>query len=180
MKRNWKIAVMVLLVAGSGVGCQPAGGMTRTGTDIGAADSRTVFPDFSVKNLEGQEVSLSRYRGKIVILDMFATWCPPCRMTVPVLVDLQKSYPGKLVVVGLSYDQAAASTVRRFIRDMGINYDVFWGSQEIASYVGLRGIPHAVILDPRGRIAGSYIGYQPKSVYEHEIKALLGSGDERE
>ncbi len=129
--------------------------------------------DFKVKSLEGEIVHLKQYLDKIVILDLFATWCPPCKHEIPIFVELQKTYQDSLIIVGLSYDQTTGDKVKSFMEKLKINYPVYWGSQEIAKQVGLRGIPHTLVLDQEGRIVGNYIGFRPKEVFEADIKKLL-------
>lgn len=167
-----------VLAAGIMAGCAPSQDAVSAPTPGGNKDSAAgavIFPDFKVKTLEGQEKALQDYRGQIVILDLFATWCPPCRMTIPVLIDLQKKYPAQLKVIGLSYDQIPPDGLREFVKKMKINYPVFWGSDEIAEYVGLRGIPHMVILDAQGRVARSLVGYHSGKELEAEIQSLFSS-----
>ncbi len=171
------IILATVLIAG----CQGAAENAKAGGKIGASakDSvvmttdKTVFPDFSVKNFAGNDIALKDYRGKIVILDLFATWCPPCRKEIPHFIELQNEYKDDLAVIGLSYDQAPLKKVQAFADEMKINYDLFWGSQEIAAYVGLRGIPHTLVIDQTGKIIQSYVGYRDKSVFENDIKSLL-------
>ncbi len=129
--------------------------------------------DFQVKSLEGDMVHLKKYLGKIVMLDLFATWCPPCKQEIPFFIELQKEYQDSLVVVGLSYDQTTKDKVQAFIKKLEINYPVYWGSQEIAKQVGLRGIPHTLVIDQAGRIVSAHVGYRPKEVFEADIKKLL-------
>lgn len=138
----------------------------------GSPSNRAVFPEFTVKTLDDREVNLSKYRGRIVILDLFASWCPPCRMEIPQFVAMQKEHADRLSVVGLSYDQGGAADLRRFLADMKVNYDVYWGTEEIARHVGLRGIPHTLVLDAQGRVYSSYVGYTPRSAFEADVKAL--------
>jgi thiol-disulfide isomerase/thioredoxin len=152
-----------------------ANGRTPGQPDVAAAQAPAAgpeLPDFSVKTLEGGEVKLAKYRGRIVILDLFASWCPPCKMEIPQFVAMQKEYADRLSVVGLSYDQGSASDLRRFLTDMKVNYDVYWGSEEIAGFVGLRGIPHTLVIDARGRVRRSYVGYTPRETFEADVKAL--------
>jgi len=165
------LAAMVGVMAGCGVqngNAAPAGKSSP-----GVTAKAETFPEFTVKTLDNQDVNLNRYRGKIVILDLFATWCPPCQMEIPHFVELQETYADKLDVVGLSYDQGNLNEVRNFIKKMKINYDVFWGSEEIAQHVGLRGIPHTLVLDPLGRGYRSYVGYRDKAVFEKDVQALI-------
>lgn len=166
---KWVAPILILgLTAG---GCQGSG-KTPAGKQSDPQTTNKVFPEFSVKTLDGQSVSLNQYRGKIVILDLFATWCPPCRMEIPSFVALQEEYADRVAVVGLSYDQAPVQKVKAFVEEMKINYDIYWGSEEIAKYVGLRGIPHTLVLDAEGKIIRSYVGYREKSVFEQDILAL--------
>jgi cytochrome c biogenesis protein CcmG/thiol:disulfide interchange protein DsbE len=161
-----------LLLAGCKSGALPPAAENAGAAPATQAQSAQVFPDFKVKNFDGQEVSLAQYRGKILILDLFATWCPPCRKEIPHFVELQQTHKEILNVVGLSYDQSAAQDVLAFARDMKINYDIFWGSEEIAQYVGLRGIPHTLVIDPQGHVAKSYVGYRDKAVFEKDVLDL--------
>jgi thiol-disulfide isomerase/thioredoxin len=174
MLKKIMFSLLVLVLAG----CQPDNGKPAApaapsaAAPTGAAASQ-VFPDFKVKDFKDNEVSLARYRGQVVILDLFATWCPPCRMEIPHFVELQQAYRGKVAVVGLSFDQGGAKGVLQFAQDMKINYDIYWGSEEIAQFVGLRGIPHTLVLDAQGHVVKTYIGYQDKSVFEKDIQDLL-------
>lgn len=167
MRKYWFFMAVCGMI-GLSLGCSP---------DLqGAAKTFAtgqVFPDFKVKTLDGrQQMDLSSYRGKIVILDLFTTWCPPCRLEIPHLVDLQKKHGGLVAVVGLSYDQGSAENVLKFMQAMKITYPVYWGSEEIARYVGLRGIPQLLVLDAQGKIYRSYVGYQPQETFEADIRAL--------
>ena len=158
------------------VGCQPDGGKPTASVPAvatGNAAAQKIFPDFKIKGFDDREVSLASYRGKVVILDLFATWCPPCRQEIPHFVELQQAYRGKVAVVGLSFDQGAAKDVLQFAKDMKINYDIYWGSEEIAQFVGLRGIPHTLVLDAQGHVVKTYIGYQDKNVFEKDIQDLV-------
>ncbi|NTV51904.1 MAG: TlpA family protein disulfide reductase [Candidatus Firestonebacteria bacterium] len=176
LKRIAISGLLMFLLAGCRPGGhQPESGVTtNTSAPAAVAADAQVFPDFKVKGFDNQEISLSQYRGKIVILDLFATWCPPCRMEIPHFVALQQAYAGKLAVVGLSYDQGAAKDVLAFAKNMKINYDIYWGSEEIARFVGMRGIPHTLVLDAQGHVVKTYVGYQDKAVFEKDIQDLLG------
>jgi thiol-disulfide isomerase/thioredoxin len=154
------------------MGCGPSQGQTNTAQPAPPA-AGTIFPEYKVKTLDGRtEVSLNQYRGKIVILDLFATWCPPCRLEIPHFVELQKTYADRLQIVGLCYDQAPAADVEKFIQQMKINYPVYWGTQEIGDHVNLRGIPTMLLLDQAGREVKTFIGYTPKSAFEKLIGVL--------
>ncbi len=173
---RWIAPILILgLMAG---GCQGSGKTPAGNQGHGQAVANQPFPDFSVKTFDNQTVLLSQYRGKIMILDLFATWCPPCRMEIPHFVALQEQYADRLAVVGLSYDQAPVKKVKAFASEMKINYDLYWGSEEIAKHVGLRGIPHTLVLDTEGRVVRSYVGYRDKIVFEKDILALSPKQEE--
>lgn len=140
---------------------------------VASSESDGLFPAFKVKDFAGNEINLADYRGKVVILDLFATWCPPCRQEIPHFVELQDDYADDLAIIGLSYDQTGAEKVQAFAKEMKINYDLFWGSQEIAAFVNLRGIPHTLVIDRQGKVRGNFVGYRDKSVFEEAIKPLL-------
>lgn len=173
MQHRYRTLMVLTAAVIIAAGCRPTTGAenaARPGSRGAAVN--TAFPDFQVKTLDDQSVSLARYRGKIVILDLFASWCPPCRMGIPEFVELQKKYADRLAVVGLSYDQGSAQDLKKFLAKMKVNYDVYWGSEEIANYVGLRGIPHTLVLDREGRVFKSYVGYTPAATFEQNILTL--------
>jgi hypothetical protein len=85
---------------------------------------------------------------------------------------MQKEHAGHLKVIGLSYDQGSVADLRKFLASMKVNYDVFWGSEEIANYVGLRGIPTTLVLDPQGRVQRRYVGFTDRAVFEADVQAL--------
>lgn len=129
--------------------------------------------DVKLKDMEGKEVGLSSFKGKVIILDFFATWCPPCRQEIPGFVDLQKRYADKgLVVIGVSL--TPASDVKPFAAKMGINYPILIDN-DLASqaYGPIRSIPTTFIIDKEFNIVGKHIGYADAGVFESEIKALL-------
>lgn len=132
-------------------------------------------PDFKLKGLDGKPVALSQYRGKVVLLDFWATWCPPCRAEIPGFVDLQKRY-GKqgLQVIGLSLDQGDPADVATFVKNNKINYPVAIADQKVSrSYGGIVGIPTTFLIDRHGRIAQKYIGYHDRRAFEKDFKPLL-------
>ena len=139
------------------------------------AASGTMAPDFELLNLEGEKVSLSQYKGKIVILDFWATWCPPCRKEIPHFIELQNEYRDKGVeIVGLSLDEGGLGDVAPFAEKFGINYTMLLDGQQVAeAYGGIRGIPTTFVIAPSGEIVKRYEGYRDKAVFEEDIRALL-------
>jgi len=109
-------------------------------------------PAFTLTNLEGKSISLADFRGKVVVLDFWATWCPPCKREIPDFIDLQKEYGSRGVqIVGIALDEP--EKVRAFAQQNGMNYPVLLGSDEVTMrYGGIEGIPTTFIIDKSGRI----------------------------
>ena len=138
-------------------------------------DARQAAPDFSVNSLDGQMLKPSSMKGKVVLLDFWATWCPPCREEIPHFKELYTQYKDKGVqIIGLALDEDGEASVRPFAQQNQINYPLAIATQEIvSSFGGIRGIPTTYILDKQGNIAKKWVGYQDKAVFEKEIQTLL-------
>lgn len=131
--------------------------------------------DFALKTLDGKTVKLSDYKGKIVIIDFWATWCPPCRKGIPDLVEIQKQYKENVVVIGISLDQEnTIKDLAPFIKQYGINYPVVLGDQKVVmDYGNIQAIPTSFIVDQAGNIVDTHVGLVPKSTYTSKIDKLL-------
>ena len=138
--------------------------------------STATAPDFSLPTADGKTLKLSDYKGKAVIIDFWATWCPPCRKGIPDLIELQKKYGSKgLQIIGVSVDQDTKKDVVPFIKDKGINYPVVYADNSIImKYGGIRAIPTSFVIDKQGRIVASYEGLISPLTYENHIKKILG------
>jgi thiol-disulfide isomerase/thioredoxin len=140
----------------------------------GQTGAVTMAPDFSEKDINNIEtVTLSRYRGKVVMLNFWGPWCPPCRAEVPDLKTLQAAYRDKLVVIGAavfsSYD-----SVERFYKDFSINYPVFYGSFDLMDKYGqVSSFPTTILINRKGAIAGRVIGARTRDQYEEMLTPLL-------
>jgi peroxiredoxin len=139
-------------------------------------------PDFTLTELNGQKLSLSDYRGKVVLLDFWATWCGPCRVEIPGLIELQNKYRDQgFTVIGVSLDDSI-EPVKDFYQEFRMNYPVAVASDKKVEllYGGIIGLPTAFLVGRDGRIYSKHPGAQPTSVFEEEIKALLavkGAGE---
>ena len=134
----------------------------------------TAAPDFSVQDLNGHPVDLASLRGKVVLLNFWATWCTPCRAEIPNFVEFQNSYgPQGLQIVGLSMDDDA-KPVREFYQQFKMNYPVGMGTDKLAqSYGGVLGLPVSVLIGRDGRIAAKYVGAAETPVLQQKIESLL-------
>jgi thiol-disulfide isomerase/thioredoxin len=140
-----------------------------------ASSARTPAVGWKLTDLNGRNVSFSDFRGKIMILDFWATWCLPCRVEIPHFVELQKQYGNKgLTVIGVSLDEQGPKVVKKFVKQLGVNYPIVIGNAKVAeSYGGIDAIPTTFVIDRQGRIASRHMGYDDKTVFEKEIQSLL-------
>jgi thiol-disulfide isomerase/thioredoxin len=138
----------------------------------GKSDARAV--DFSLQDMGGKNVKLSDYKGKVVLLDFWATWCPPCRASIPGLEKIHKTYKDKgLVILAVSLDEGGWDEVKSFIADSGITYTVLKGTDDVSEQYQVRSIPMILILDKEGRITKRYLGFGNEEDLEKDIKAVL-------
>jgi len=132
-------------------------------------------PSFTLQDLNGKPVSLSDFKGKVVILDFWATWCPPCVIEIPHFIELYEQYKDQgFAMVGISLDSAGISVVKSFARKYQINYPILMTDGQVDRvYGGITAIPTTFVIDSAGNIRRKYIGYRDKAVFEADIKALL-------
>jgi thiol-disulfide isomerase/thioredoxin len=132
-------------------------------------------PDFTLLNVAGEKVSLSDYKGKVVILDFWATWCGPCRRGIPDLISIQNDYKDDVVVIGISLDRDnTIARVPSFVKSMKINYPiVYFNDKVINDFGGVSAIPTTFIIDQKGNIVHKMIGLYPRSEYEKTLKNLI-------
>lgn len=118
-------------------------------------------PDFTLKTLEGQEITLSGLKGKVVLLDFWATWCGPCKESIPHLIQLYKSYKDRgFELIGMSTDKAGdVEMVRRFAKSLDIPYPIILTPDEVARSYKVTGLPTTVLIDKKGKIREKIIGY---------------------
>ncbi len=141
----------------------------------GGSKRRQAAPPWQLKDVDGKTVKLSDFKGKVVILDFWATWCPPCRKEIPGFVALQKKYADKgVTVVGVSLDEGGVGIVKAFMKQNGMNYPVVLGDQQIAmAYGGISSIPTTFVIDKEGNVAAVHEGYSDPSEFEADLNKLL-------
>ncbi|MEW5841976.1 MAG: TlpA disulfide reductase family protein [Bacteroidota bacterium] len=171
------IGVIVLLFVINNMGNEPEQGPYPPNYVPAAQRTSAQAPDFSLPTTDGKILKLSSLKGKVVIIDFWATWCPPCRKGIPDLIELKKKYGSKgLEIVGVSVDTDTKNQVVGFIKDKGINYPVVYGNQNVTElYGGIEAIPTTFIIDKQGKIVASYQGLMPALTYENHVRKLLGS-----
>lgn len=137
--------------------------------------AKPLAPDFMVKDSSGAGLRLSAYKGKVVLLNFWATYCVPCRTEIPWFIEFDKSYRDKgLVVVGISMDEEWAD-VKKFVGEKRIDYKIGLGNEDLAKkYGGLDALPETYIIDREGRVAAHHVGLVPKADVEKEITQVLG------
>jgi thiol-disulfide isomerase/thioredoxin len=132
-------------------------------------------PEFKLDALDGQPLSLAAARGKVVLLNFWATWCGPCRAEIPDLIALQEKYKDQLQIIGLTVDDDDASVIKQVVDETHINYPVAMASPEVRiQYGGIAALPTSFVLDAQGRVVQKHEGLRDPALYETEIRALLG------
>jgi cytochrome c biogenesis protein CcmG, thiol:disulfide interchange protein DsbE len=136
--------------------------------------AHSVAPDFSLQDLEGRQLDLANYRGKVVLLNFWATWCAPCRSEIPHFVELQDTYREQgLQLIGISMDDGP-KPVQEFYRAFKMNYPVAVGTEQVAeAYGGVLGLPITFLIGRDGQIAAKFTGAVELAVVEQEAKKLL-------
>ena len=132
-------------------------------------------PDFILKDLSQKKVKLTDFKGKVVVLNFFATWCPPCRAEIPELIKLYRLNKEKgLVVLGVSLDMdAPPQGLTTFVKDMKITYPVLMGTTDLAEKFQVNGVPTTILINREGKAHSRYDGLVPASRFEKDLSSLL-------
>ncbi len=137
----------------------------------------TQAPAWKLQDLDGKTVQLSDFKGKVVVLDFWATWCPPCRVEIPTFIELQKEYQKQgVVVIGMSSMEQSPAPVVKFVKAQGINYPIVMGDETTMTLYGVEGIPTTFVINPEGKIVARHEDVTKKSVFEADIRQALPAG----
>jgi thiol-disulfide isomerase/thioredoxin len=131
--------------------------------------------DLRLQTMDNKTVTLKELHGKVVILDLWDTWCPPCRKEIPHFITLHNKYGAKgVVILGAALGREGREAVLTFIKTAGINYTNVLASEElIKALTPIEGIPTTLVLDKKGVVYKRYVGYRDYAVFENDIKTLL-------
>ncbi|MBM4054743.1 MAG: TlpA family protein disulfide reductase [Planctomycetes bacterium] len=143
-----------------------------------------IFPVFktsfattdAIKPVTASELTaiLENNKGKVVVVDLWATWCPPCRKEIPGFINLYKKYKDSGVeIIGIAFDENGSEVVPEFVKSIGINYPVYLAGNGIDASYDLRAYPTTIIYDKNGNVASKHIGYVPEDAFDQEIATLL-------
>lgn len=182
MKRNAAAIVIVTLVVAVMIyaGVRSSRGPRQTAVignpePLQANDAKgKQAPDFTLQDLDGKPVKLSDFRGKAVLLNFWATFCGPCKVEMPWLVELQKQYgPQGLQIVGVALDDSGKDAIQKYAKEMGVNYTILQGQDSVGDAYGAVGLPATFYIDRNGKIVDSALGLVSRSEIEDNIKKAL-------
>jgi thiol-disulfide isomerase/thioredoxin len=179
MKPRIVISLAVMLILGAAFARpQETPKEQRHGNPV-APENGAIAPDFTLKLIggNGKPMRLSSLKGKAVLLNFWATWCEPCKIEMPWLVELQKKYgPQGLQVVGVAMDDAGDKAIAAYAHKMGVNYVILQGTEAVADlYGGLEGLPTTFFLDRSGKVVDQAMGLESESLIEDSIKKSLSN-----
>ncbi len=179
------VFLLALLVAGCNQRDSTSGNSNTTSASTSSSggvfgeDSASFPLQFSVADVTGKPLSLADYRGKVVVVDLWGTWCPPCRMEIPSFVKLQETYGSQgFQMIGLNFENETAAEAQQkvldFIKKNGINYPCALGTEEIQAQVpDFKGFPTTIFVDKTGQVRAKLLGFHEYDTLEGMVKTLL-------
>jgi peroxiredoxin len=165
-----KLQLMILGALFTAIASAQSAGVAK----IQPEPERHPAPEFQLRDPAGKKVNLKQYRGKIVLLDFWATWCHGCKEEIPWFADFERKYSAKgLRVIGVSLDGDGWKVVRPFLAGADIPYRIVLGDDAVAKQYGIENMPDTFLIDRRGKIAASYTGMVDRANVEDNIRAML-------
>ena len=158
-------------------GCSSGPRSVKAASAVKPDKDRHAAPEFALKDADGKTVRLEDYKGKVVLLDFFATWCGPCKIEIPWFMEMERKNKDRgFSVLGVSMDDEGWEVVKPFLADLGVNYRVVIGNDSTAQlYGGVDALPTTFLIDRNTRIAAVHIGLASRKVFEDGIEQLLSA-----
>jgi cytochrome c biogenesis protein CcmG/thiol:disulfide interchange protein DsbE len=174
MLRLSAVLATALLAGCLFVGCSYG---VRAAEPVKPEKDRKPAPDFALKDTDGKTVKLSDYKGKVVLLDFWATWCGPCKIEIPWFMDFERKFKDRsFSVLGVAMDDEGWEAVKPFLQNLSVNYRVVMGNDFTAqSYGGVDALPTTFLIDREGRVAAVHVGLAGRKQFEDGIEKLLQS-----
>ena len=174
LRRPLLISASALLVACFFAGCNSQRAV-KAAESVKPDKDRRPAPEFTLKDADGKTVRLEDYKGKVVLLDFFATWCGPCKIEIPWFMEFERKHKDKgFSVLGVSMDDEGWEVVKPFLAGLGVNYRVVIGNDSTAQlYGGVDALPTTFLIDRTGKIAAVHIGLASKKDFEDGVEQLL-------
>ncbi len=177
-EKSLRIAVGVCALAGLGLALTPLESRAQLQEQqqlvIRFVRNPDPAPDLKAKDLNGKELSLESYKGKVVLLNFWATWCGPCRAEIPGLIRIQEAFKDRLQIIGMDVDDDDEAKLRAFVKDQGINYPVAMTSVAVRfAYGGIAALPTLFVINQDSRVVQKHVGLFNPALYEIEARALL-------
>ncbi len=170
--RRLKLLVLAAAVGVAIYAFMPKG--ATTSGPVKAASARKPIPEFALPATSGGEWKFSENRGKVMLVNFWATWCPPCRRETPELVRIHHKYAGRgFSVVGISLDENPASVVPHFVEQFKMNYPVLYPTPDFGMAAEVESLPTTLLVDRQGRIARTYLGAVSEDMLAGDIEQLL-------
>jgi peroxiredoxin len=165
------VVVAIFLTMG---GCSKSSN-APVATNLTSATERKTAPGFLLKDANGATVNLADYKGKVVLLNFWATWCGPCKVEIPWFIEFQQQYKDRdFTVIGVSMDDDGWKSVTPYVTEHKINYPIVIGNDQVSQlYGGIDSLPTTYIVDRAGRVAATHVGLVDRSDYLNEILNLL-------
>jgi len=178
---KFSMLVIILAAAASFAGCRSGGSQAAS---LGTGKPLPNEPEVTFKDFEGKELSLASLKGKVVLVNFWATWCEPCQVEIPWMIGFQKKYADKgFTLLGVAMDEDGKSVVEPYVQKtqfdveghpMPMNYPIVLGDDDLAAkFGGLLGLPTTYVISREGKIAKRYIGLASESDLDKLIQSLL-------